>query len=90
MLNKLQLCRICGYDFSPANYYPWGEDGLESSHDICHCCGVEFGYEDCLLAAIHRYRNLWIERGSPWLEPKEKPEGWSWERQRENIPAEFL
>jgi hypothetical protein len=39
-------------------------------HEICPCCGTQFGYHDAgpgSLALIYeRLRNRWIERGTPW------------------------
>ncbi len=47
--NPLHVCRVCGYDMQ----YPiWDDDGLGPTHDICACCGCEFGYDDDFGAAF--------------------------------------
>lgn len=37
-------CRVCGLD---QGFKPWGEDDQTPTFDLCNCCGVQFGYEDC-------------------------------------------
>ena len=44
MGNDKKVCKVCGL-YYPV-FYPWGESGDIPSHDICDCCGIEFGYED--------------------------------------------
>lgn len=79
-------CRICGYiNLEP----PWGEDGKTPDFNICPCCGVEAGYEDCTKEAINKYRKSWLEMGSKWNEKEEKPKNWNIEEQFKNIPIEF-
>lgn len=79
-------CRVCGLLQSEL---PWGDDGQCPTYDICDCCGVEFGYEDCTVEATRRYRQKWIERGSPWTRPESCPEAWDPEEQLEAVPPEF-
>lgn len=81
------FCRICGLQQDDP---PWGEDGNSPSFDICPCCGVEFGYEDCNLNAVKAYRNEWLKNNATWFQPKKKPENWSLENQLKNITEEFL
>jgi len=38
-------CPICG--FPDLDEPPYDSDGENPSFDICPCCGIEFGYEDC-------------------------------------------
>ena len=54
--------------------------------EYCDCCGVQFGYEDCLLEAIHAFRKQWLDKGAKWSSPKEQPENWSLEEQTKQIP----
>ena len=84
-LNKL-ACRVCG---KIQNDLPWGEDGHCPTYDICDCCGVEFGYQDCILTAIRSYREKWISQGACWKYLEEKPFNWSLEEQLKNIPLEY-
>lgn len=85
------ICRICGLDISQFNpeQPPWDPNEI-ASDDICPCCGVHFGYQDCKLTAIKKYRQKWLDNGALWCEPKEKPENWSLEEQLKNIAKEFL
>jgi hypothetical protein len=76
------FCTICGLDQGGS---PWGEDGKTPSFVICECCGVEFGYEDCLLEGIRKYRNEWLQAGSQWHEPKYKPLNWNLDEQLQQI-----
>ena len=80
-------CRVCGYFI---NDLPWGKDGNCPTYEICPCCGVEFGNEDCTKESTKQYREKWINEGAKWFEPEEKPLKWNKEEQFVNIPQEFL
>jgi hypothetical protein len=71
-------------------FEPWGPDGKTPSHDICPCCGVEWGYEDGTLESTRKYRDEWVKNGTRWNVAGDKPAHWSWEKQRAQIPAEWL
>ena len=88
MHNKHQspYCRVCGLD---QGEFPWGKDGTDPSFAICDCCGVEFGYQDCSIECVRKFRNTWLSEGNPWFNPKKKPKNWSLEKQLKNIPQEF-
>ncbi|GHA65678.1 hypothetical protein GCM10009007_02900 [Formosimonas limnophila] len=73
-MNNLNLCKVCGADFSP--FFPWGEDGLSPSYDICSCCGTEFGYEDVSSTGILKARQTWIDLGMPWKDVRTRPKNW--------------
>lgn len=77
-------CLVCGLD---QGAFAW-ENNIPS-HNICDCCGTEFGYHDCMLEGIKEHRNRWIDSGYKWFWPKSKPENWDPKRQLENIPEEF-
>jgi hypothetical protein len=79
-------CRVCGYD---QGFEPWGEDGETPTFDICDCCGVQFGYEDCNELYVNKFRQEWINNGTKWFTPHDKPPGWSLEEQMKGIPDEF-
>jgi hypothetical protein len=89
-LNKMYMkehyCRICGLYIEDE---PWGEDGYCPTHEICPCCGVEFGYEDYTIESIIEYRNQWIKNGAEWFIEKQRPEDWSLEKQMQNIPSRY-
>jgi hypothetical protein len=81
------ICRVCGkLQGDP----PWGEDGKCPTHNICDCCGVEFGYEDCNISAIRAFRIRWLANGGQWWSRKKRPADWSLEEQMKNIPEEYL
>jgi hypothetical protein len=82
-------CRVCGLDHYPD--LPWGENGKEPSNIICHCCGVEFGYEDDGSAAhLAGIRKHWVEvENCKWFWPKGRPPDWDMAQQIRGIPREF-
>ncbi len=80
----LNHCRVCGLW---QDDLPWGEDNQTASFDICSCCRVQFGYEDCDLNTIRKYRLKWLQNGAQWADPKRKPINWSLEEQMKNIPT---
>ena len=75
---KKYICHVCGYD--GLDEEPYKENEKIPSHDICDCCGCEFGYDD-----NEQYRLKWIESGGKWFNPKLKPEAWNLERQLKNV-----
>lgn len=79
-------CRVCGWD---QGFEPWGEDGNTPTFDICDCCGVQFGYEDCNAMCVKKLRDQWIKNGAKWVSPKSRPENWSLEDQLKHIPDEY-
>lgn len=85
---SLYCCRVCGL-FQYGDL-PWGLDGHSPSFNICDCCGVEFGYEDCFPKDVKRFREEWLKQGGFWLYPEEKPLEWSLEEQLQNISKEYL
>lgn len=81
------ICRVCGFVHS---FFPWREDNITASFEICDCCGVEFGYEDCTLTAIKSYRQEWLKNGAQWFHGEYKPSGWSLDKQLMNIPKKWI
>ncbi|TDM04204.1 hypothetical protein [Macrococcus carouselicus] len=69
------ICPVCGYDQIESQPYDIYGNG---SHDICDCCGFEFGYSEdfevshksiklpysSLDWAFSRYREAWLENGA--------------------------
>lgn len=82
-MSKKYICHVCGYN--GLIEAPWSENGKVPSHNICDCCGVEFGYEDCNEGAILRYRENWINGGCEWFDESQKPINWNLEQQLTNI-----
>ncbi|MBS0622884.1 MAG: hypothetical protein JSR80_08035 [Verrucomicrobia bacterium] len=79
-------CRVCG---KLQGDLPWGEDGKTPTFDVCYCCGVQFGYEDCDVESLRKFRQAWLEQGANWFVPKEKPKNWVLEEQMKNIPESY-
>ena len=82
----MNFCRICG---NLGDHPVWGSDGKSPGFNICNCCGVECGYEDCNMQAIHAYRAEWLKKGGDWWDPKRRPHNWSLEEQMKNIPEQY-
>ena len=60
---RYHTCPVCAYPEMP---YP------PERHEICPCCGTEFGYDD--FSRSHReLRNAWLRSGGPWFNPLEAP-----------------
>lgn len=88
MLNDQEsyFCRICG---KRQDEPIWGKDDRTPTFNICDCCGVEFGYEDCNLEAVQAFRKKWLQEGNKWWNPKAKPQSWLLEEQMKNIPKKY-
>jgi hypothetical protein len=57
------ICPVCGYDRlskPPAD------------HNICPCCGTEFGYAD-IAHTFEQLRERWITRGATWFSAHTPP-----------------
>ena len=81
-----RFCRVCGFSH---DIPPWGEDDHTPSFEICECCGVEFGYEDCTAQSASKYRSEWISNGAQWNDESERPAGWVLEEQLKQVPRDF-
>ena len=79
-------CRVCGLKHESP---PWGEDGRTALFELCACCGVEWGYQDCLPKAVRSYRERWPNDGSDWHRPELRPANWDLDEQPTRIPAKF-
>ena len=79
-------CRVCGCN---QGFEPWGEDGETPTFDICQCCGIQFGREDCSVLEVKEQRKRWLKNESKWFASKGKPEGWSLDDQLKGIPIEY-
>lgn len=84
---NLHLCPVCGYDLG---FAPW--QGLSASDEICPCCHIQFGYDDCAggqpekrAAIYYDWRTEWIAEGMPWRGSRKLPEGWDPVRQLQAI-----
>jgi hypothetical protein len=68
------ICRCCEWSFG--DYFPWGEDGMSPTCDICECCGCESGNEDYCLDSLMRYRQHWLDSNAKWYYAKSQPVDW--------------
>lgn len=65
-------CPVC--DFADLDEAPI------SSHEICPCCGTQFGLDDAVVnkadlpECYDRLRQNWIDGGSQWFDPSEHPD----------------
>ena len=75
------ICPVCGY---PELTEPPRNENGNPPFEMCDCCGVEFGYEDCSIDSIIQYRTEWIKNGCNWF-AVEKPLDWLFEEQLKNI-----
>ena len=61
-------CPVCGFDKMP---FP------AINHNICSCCGTEYGYHDLRLSHAE-LRDRWISAGAKWFSTRmQQPAGWS-------------
>ena len=88
MINYKRICKVCGLYYP--DFFPWGPNGRMPSHDICDCCGVEFGYEDNNLESVKKARKKWLAEGANWFNAEKKIKDWTLAGQLKNIPKEFL
>jgi len=80
-------CRICGlYQEKPA----WEMSGTSPTHEICPCCGVKSGDEDCSVESCRLYREKWLSKGVRWKAPRCKPVRWNLNEQLKHIPYKYL
>ena len=89
-------CPVCGYqglwqpayeDLPPPPFPNFGDPPYTDrlgpySHQGCHGCGYEFGYDDDAAAcgtptSFRDYRRSWIAGGCKWWSSRPQPEGWS-------------
>ncbi|MBL7719068.1 MAG: hypothetical protein JNL72_09560 [Flavipsychrobacter sp.] len=80
-------CRVCGYVY-PLDNPAWFNE-VTPSHDICICCGVQFGYEDTTNDGVTDYRKRWLANGAEWFSPDFKPKDWNLENQLMKIPEKW-
>jgi len=61
-----------------------------NSHEICSCCGTEYGLDVQEEGDVFQVRKEWLEEGAPWFDDEVdvspgRPEGWSLERANRQI-----
>lgn len=77
------ICPVCGY---PALAEPPYNEQGHGSHEICPCCGFEYGYDDHSEGISHsQYLKKWLSEGAQWFDPEAMPPGWDLEEQLSNL-----
>lgn len=76
-------CPVCGFD---GLLEPAYDVAGKPSHEICPCCGFEFGFDDLQHGISHEeYRARWIAEGAAWFAPDEQPDDWDLSDQLRNV-----
>ncbi len=84
-MTTLQACIVCGWKgLEHAPTFPF------SSHEICSCCGTQYGLDVQAESDAIAVRKEWLEEGAPWFEDEvdvepRKPKNWSIDMAREQI-----
>lgn len=47
------------------------------THEICECCGVQFGLDVMDSSDVVPYRQRWLASGAKWFFEESQPEGWN-------------
>lgn len=72
MKNK-HTCIVCGFiNLEQVPIYPF------SSHEICSCCGTEYGLDVQRIEDVELVRQEWLDEGAPWFyDDADRPDGWN-------------
>ncbi len=76
-MNNLFACLVCGWPgMERPQAAPFG------SHDICACCGTQYGLDVATVDDIVSVRTDWLNDGAPWFDTEvgfapPKPNDWS-------------
>lgn len=76
MTNKKYNCPVCNFNGLLEPAYT----GTAPSHEICSCCGTEFGYDDSS-KTFKELRNIWIDSGKVFWKSNCTPSNWDVEKQ---------
>lgn len=68
------ICPVCAW---PALDDPPSDASGFGSHEICPCCGTQFGYDDARTSHAD-LRQRWVQAGARWFSAATPPsQGWS-------------
>lgn len=82
-MKKKYICPVCG--FNELAEPPYNVQ-RQPSHEVCPCCGFEFGFDDVLKGQrFDSFRRRWIEKGAAWFWPEKKPDNWDLDTQLKNL-----
>lgn len=82
------ICLVCGYDdLNEPPYYRQDNNPASGSHEICSCCGFQFGVDDLDKGYTHKtYREMWVESGARWYSNFTPPPlKWDYKEQLKNL-----
>lgn len=80
---KLNICPVCGY--TKLEEPPYNQYG-EPTHEICSCCGYEYGFDDTSEGyTFTEYRKEWIKRGFPFSYKEDKPKNWNKKKMKKQL-----
>ena len=80
-MKEKYICPICVYR---ELYEPPSKES--PTFEICHCCGIEFGYQDAK-KSWEDLRKIWIKSGYKWFNYKKKPKNWNPKKQLQNLKS---
>ena len=61
-LNKNQYCPVCGYNLG---FAAWDNDS--ASHEICPCCGIQYGYDDMGGGDLKKRHEIYENWKKKWI-----------------------
>ena len=83
MQKYFPICPVCGYD--GLDEPPYNEYG-DPSHEICSCCGFEYGFHDGFRNYTFKvYRKEWIEGGFNFNWDEDEPDNWNEEQLKKQL-----
>lgn len=86
-MKKFYICLVCGWR------------GLENeliepfqSHEICSCCGTQYGLDVIYIKDVWSVRKEWLNEGAQWFDDEDytfpaKPKNWGVEKALTQIKA---
>ncbi len=84
----LYTCLVCGWKgliIKPI--FPF------SSHEICACCGSQYGLDIQESSDIKKVRTEWLQEGAVWFDDEdvkpEKPKNWNIQLAKQQIENAF-
>lgn len=76
----MHACPVCG-----DNALLEDPTTMWDTHEICRCCGVQFGLEVECQADVAGYRTNWLDSGAEWFDDESRPPNWTPETAQHQI-----